>query len=395
MTSRRVRQRHGAERMPGVRHYLIAAAVLAGAGLVGGVIFVWSGIYNVSAARSHFESVEWLLDAVRRQSVGFHSRGIEAPDDLGDRDLVVLGARHFEAGCAPCHGAPGRKASALAGAMLPEPPPLDHLSDDWEPREIFWIVQNGQKYTGMPHWIAPEREEEIWSVVALLEALETMEPAEYETLAALDGDSAATPFLAQPAQRQALLGTCAKCHGAPGEAPPSNLAPQLTGQTADYLARSLSEYRSDVRPSGIMQLFANELDDAQIADLAAAYANATPAPIETVDTEGNVASGAGIFELGLPEDDVPACTSCHGASTRFPALSPLSAEYVAMQLKVFRAGERDGTPYGRIMTAVVERLSDDDIDALAAFIGSLSAPAPARDDAPAEAGEPADDEVAP
>ena len=275
--------------MPGVKHYLIAAVTMVGVGLVAAVLFVWSGIYNVSAARSHFQSVEWLLDVVRRQSVGFHGRGIETPDDLDDRDLVVLGARHFEYGCAPCHGAPG-------------------------------------------------------------------------------------------------------------EAPPSNLAPQLSGQTADYLSRALREYRDDLRPSGIMQLFANELDDAQIADLAAAYAGAAPALIDAEEPAGNVASGAGIFELGLPEDDVPACTSCHGASARFPALSPVSAEYAAMQLKVFRAGERDGTSYGRIMTAVAERLSDDDIEDLAAYVGSLSAPRSAGTAATETAPQPdaaAGDEVAP
>ena len=282
--------------------------------------------------------------------------------------------------------------------MLPQPPALDHLADEWAPNEIFWIVQNGQKYTGMPHWIAPEREEEVWSVVALLGALETMEPADYEVLAALDDDGASTPFLAQPAQRQAMLGTCAKCHGAPGEAPASKLAPQLSGQTADYLSRALREYRDDLRPSGIMQLFANELDDAQIADLAAAYAGAAPTSIEAEEPGGNIASGAGIFELGLPEDDVPACTSCHGSSARFPALSPLSAEYAAMQLKVFRAGERDGTSYGRIMTAVAERLSDDDIEDLAAYVGSLSAPRSAGTAATETAPQPdaaAGDEVAP
>jgi len=383
--------------MPGLKHYLVAAAVIAGVGLVAAVVFVWSGVYNVSAARSHFESVEWLLDVVRRQSVGFHSRDIETPDDLADRDLVLLGARYFEAGCAPCHGAPGRKPSALAGALLPEPPALDRLSNDWASREIFWIVQNGQKYTGMPHWIAPEREDEIWSVVALLEALETMAPAEYDALAALDGDGVATPFLAQPAQRQVLLGTCVKCHGALGEAPPSDLVPQLAGQTTDYLARALREYRDDLRPSGIMQLFANELDDGQITALAAVYASASPAPIEAEGPAGNIASGAGIFELGLPEDGVPACTSCHGASARFPALSPLSAEYAAMQLKVFRAGERDETAYGRIMTAVAERLTDDNIDALAAYVGSLSAPLPGSDttETDVRSGAAVDAEVAP
>ena len=69
-----------------------------------------------------------------------------------------------------------------------------------------------------------------------------------------------------------------------------------------------------------------------------------------------------------------------------------------MQLKVFRAGERDGTSYGRIMTAVAERLSDDDIEDLAAYVGSLSAPRSAGTAATETAPQPdaaAGDEVAP
>lgn len=68
-----------------------------------------------------------------------------------------------------------------------------------------------------------------------------------------------------------------------------------------------------------------------------------------------------------------------------------------MQLKVFRAGERDETAYGRIMTAVAERLTDDNIDALAAYVGSLSAPLPGSDttETDVRSGAAVDAEVAP
>jgi len=32
----------------------------------------------------------------------------------------------------------------------------------WQPNDLFWIVRNGFKYTGHAHWVAIEREDEIW-----------------------------------------------------------------------------------------------------------------------------------------------------------------------------------------------------------------------------------------
>src|SRR5690606_15256326 len=89
---------------------------------------------------------------------------------------------HFDAGCAPCHGAPGEPATAFAPDMLPEPPPLVGAARDWSAAELFWIVRNGQKYTGMPAWIAHEREDEVWPVVAFLRQLQGMDREAYGAL---------------------------------------------------------------------------------------------------------------------------------------------------------------------------------------------------------------------
>lgn len=52
--------------------------------------------------------------------------------------------------------------------MLPSPPDLAVAMRRWKERELFWIVKHGFKYTGMPGWVALEREDEIWAVVAFL-----------------------------------------------------------------------------------------------------------------------------------------------------------------------------------------------------------------------------------
>jgi hypothetical protein len=38
----------------------------------------------------------------------------------------------------------------------------------------LWIVKNGLKYTGMPGWVAIERDDEIWAVVAFLTRIQKL-----------------------------------------------------------------------------------------------------------------------------------------------------------------------------------------------------------------------------
>ena len=64
---------------------------------------------------------------------------------------------------------------------------------------------------------------------------------------------------------------CQACHGADGNSI-DPMYPKIAGQYADYLARSLHEYRSGHRKNPIMAGFATPLTDQDIADLAAFYA---------------------------------------------------------------------------------------------------------------------------
>ncbi len=90
---------------------------LAGAAALGAAI-VLSGVYNVAASVEHIPITDRLLKLVLRRSVDTHSAGIEVPE-LDDPGLVRLGARHFAAGCEPCHAGPGHR---------PEPGRRRHVS---------------------------------------------------------------------------------------------------------------------------------------------------------------------------------------------------------------------------------------------------------------------------
>lgn len=67
--------------------------------------------------------------------------------------------------------------------------------------------------------------------------------------------------------------SCIDCHGADGNAPLDPTYPKIGGQYRDYLAQSLQGYRGGVRNHSLMSNQARDLDDQQIADLAAYFAS--------------------------------------------------------------------------------------------------------------------------
>ena len=75
------------------------------------------------------------------------------------------------------------------------------------------------------------------------------------------------------ARGQALAAKCASCHGASGISGQA-MWPSLAGQSKDYLASALKSYKGE-RKNGMMNKIAKDLNDADVAALAAYYANAS------------------------------------------------------------------------------------------------------------------------
>lgn len=84
--------------------------------------------------------------------------------------------------------------------------------------------------------------------------------------------SASTFAAGDPAAAANLLGRCVACHGADGigKAPQY---PNLRGQKATYLEKSLKAFRSGERKDPNMTAMAKGLTDSEIADLATYFEN--------------------------------------------------------------------------------------------------------------------------
>jgi cytochrome c553 len=363
------------------RQRLARIAWLAAGALSLGFLFLWSGLFNVSASRGHWKGTEWLLTFAMHNSVRTHASGISAPP-LNDENLMILGAGHFHSGCAYCHGAPGVPISPIAQAMLPPPPDLVTAPRHWRTRELFWIVKNGIKYTGMPAWADPQREDEVWAVVAFLHRLPALDEQAYRDLAL--GDLTIPPQSGRDLASTAssVTGGCERCHGSDRHAPRSRLVPILNGQTPEYLAQSLDEYARGRRPSGIMRPLADELSREEVARVAAYFAGLSMPP-RTADAHApagaSIERGRTLAENGDVATKVPSCTACHGpdALRTYPRLAGQNAPYMANRLRLWKAGMAPGSDGAAIMAPIAAAMTNRQIEDVVAYFASLS-PAQAR-----------------
>lgn len=346
------------------------------AGLAGATLLVVSGIYNVAASARHFHITEQLISFALNRSIRFYSPS-GAPDTLDEVELARLGARHFQYGCAPCHGAPGAHENAVMQHMYPAPPDLSHAALKWDAAELNWIVYNGLKFTGMPAWMGRGRKDEVWALVAFLRRMPDMSEAEYARMS----DRQHAPRISGPSASGDHVTTafCTSCHGDAQTPPVASTVPTLNGQPVPYLTRALQAYRRNQRQSGIMEPIAAMLDDRRIGELAQHFASlprdskAMPPPLPE-NVQALIARGAQIANAGDRRAAVPPCLSCHGetGSALFPRLRGLSRQYIAGQLNLFRSGIRSGTAYADIMAVVANRLSDEQIDAVAAYLSQAT-----------------------
>lgn len=151
---------------------------------------VYSGEYDIAATKAHHRAVAWAMETTMEHSV--HERASEVnPPPPVDSAHLMTGFHHFEAMCVTCHGAPGRERSEIGKGLLPEPPALSKAAPEWTPAQLFWIVKQGIRMTGMPAFGPTHDDATLWAIVAVLQRLPGMTPQQYEAYRAEAERSAA------------------------------------------------------------------------------------------------------------------------------------------------------------------------------------------------------------
>ena len=198
-------------------------------------------------------------------------------------------------------------------------------------------------------------------------------------MAAMTAVAAEPPFKGDAAKAQGIVNqVCAACHSADGN---SQIAvnPKLAGQFPEYLHKQLTNFKpagdkKAERGNPVMAGMVANLSPEDLRNLAAYFAGQAAKP-GAAKSKDLVALGQKIYRGGIAGKGIAACASCHGPNgagipSQYPRLSGQHAEYVEVQLKVFRSGERANDPNGSMRT-VAAKLSDREIQAVADYVAGL------------------------
>ena len=136
--------------------------------VIGGLLFTYSGIYNVAATIPHNSLTEWLLSTISDRSVKHQAKDISPPSYLNDAEIIKAGSIRYQDNCVVCHGTPMSYPGKIGKGLNPGPPKLWESAKELSAGEMYWVIKNGIKMTGMPYWSHEYKEEDTWSVVAFL-----------------------------------------------------------------------------------------------------------------------------------------------------------------------------------------------------------------------------------
>ncbi len=189
---------------------------------------------------------------------------------------------------------------------------------------------------------------------------------------------AASPSAAPPnlAEAKVIFETqCVKCHGQGGHGDLAGGFPDLTLQTAPYVAQSLYTYRTGARPNDKMRQVAGGLSFDQMASLAQYVGGLAPQPAPPRPDAGDAPRGAAIATRGDPARGVPACLGCHdskgvGALPLIPRLQGQSVVYLRAKLNNYAKRYHVNTGALDPMPAIASPLTDQERADLAAYFAA-------------------------
>jgi mono/diheme cytochrome c family protein len=162
---------------------LAAAAVLVLLVLGAGTLLYRAAIAHGFSAREK----PWAIEAfaarhLRRLATGTESERLRNPY-VASPELLSDARDHFADHCALCHAVDGSGKTEIAEGLYPPAPDLrDPSTQELSDGELFAIIRNGIRFTGMPGWEGEDTDDEIWQLVVFVRHLPDLSEEELQLM---------------------------------------------------------------------------------------------------------------------------------------------------------------------------------------------------------------------
>src|SRR5262249_9485976 len=173
---------------------LATVGALAIAALIAGGLYVLTVVRSGFSARDQPSAFEArVARAARNMSMSSRAKSLKNP--LASSDAVLArGRAHWADHCALCHANDGSGDTSIGRNLYPKAPDMrTAVTQDLSDGELYEIIENGIRLSGMPAWGdrpgATDREGS-WALVTFIRHLPELGPDEVKTMEKLNPKSA-------------------------------------------------------------------------------------------------------------------------------------------------------------------------------------------------------------
>jgi len=150
---------------------LIALVLIAGAGFAGFTQIRLDAIQQPGYLETVFAT------QAKHLLIGWKSRKGIPPPPGNLQVSIEEGDKVYATDCTMCHGSDGHTPTDNGRWMYPRASDLTSREvQDYSDRELFWIVKNGIRLSGMPAFGKVESNEHIWNLVHYVRTLHATGP---------------------------------------------------------------------------------------------------------------------------------------------------------------------------------------------------------------------------
>ena len=131
--------------------------------------------FSTNAQPTAFE--RWIAGAARSLTLSSAAKLANPVPDTPE--AIAEGREHWADHCASCHANNGSGDTELGKHLYPPAPDMRlPATQNKTDGELFFIIQNGIRMSGMPGWATPGHEEDSWELVRFIRHLPQLTPQE-------------------------------------------------------------------------------------------------------------------------------------------------------------------------------------------------------------------------
>lgn len=157
------------------------------AGIAGAAAFGWVTIRRGFSARDNPSAMEtYVAKTARKLSVPASERNARNPF-APTPELLSEARAHFADHCATCHGNDGSGKTQIGQNLYPKAPDMRlPATQNLRDGEIYYIIHNGIRLTGMPAWGTEVKDDDSWKLVLFIRHLPQLTPEEAREMESLN-----------------------------------------------------------------------------------------------------------------------------------------------------------------------------------------------------------------